>query len=187
MTEHQEGIEGPLLEIKDVGTMHVWHATAQQVRIATTELYLDSFLHPAWSLTYDRQQGWIWLEQRPGPGRSPTAESTEPAHCYGFLVVPEPDPAALWRKVNRYTSQSNFVGELSELDQRKWQEWNLTLPLRAAVLLGAGASYPLRVPMGGSSLTGCLTVSGHILGWSEHMRLPKEYAIMNVDLASSEG
>ena len=171
MTEHQEGIEGPLLEIKDVGTMHVWHATAQQVRIATTELYLDSFLHPAWSLTYDRQQGWIWLEQRPGPGRSPTAESTEPAHCYGFLVVPEPDPAALWRKVNRYTSQSNFVGELSELDQRKWQEWNLTLPLRAAVLLGAGASYPLRVPVGGQLLKRLFDRLRAISG------LEREYAI----------
>jgi hypothetical protein len=28
MTEHQEGIEGPLLELEDVGTMHVWHAPA---------------------------------------------------------------------------------------------------------------------------------------------------------------
>ncbi len=147
---------------------------AQQVRIATTELYLDSSLHPAWSLIYDREQGWIWLEQRPEPGRGPTAESTERAHCYGFLVVPEPDPAALWRKVNRYTSRSNFVGELSEFDRRKWQEWNLTLPLRAAVLLGAGASYPLRVPMGGQLLKRLFDRLRAISG------LEREYAIAQV-------
>jgi len=88
--------------------------------------------------------------------------------------VPEPDPAALWRKVNRYTSRSNFVGELSEFDRRKWQEWNLTLPLRAAVLLGAGASYPLRVPMGGQLLKRLFDRLRAISG------LEREYAIAQV-------
>jgi hypothetical protein len=32
MTEHQEGIEGPPLELEDVGTLHVWHATASHNR-----------------------------------------------------------------------------------------------------------------------------------------------------------
>jgi hypothetical protein len=126
--------------------------TIHNLRIDKKELYLGSDPHPAWILEPHPQQGWAWREQRRERHDRSPVESKESIDCHGFLIETEADPTVLWEKVHKYTSQSNFVEELSVLDQHKWHEWNLNLPLRAAVLLGAGASYPLGIPTGGQLL-----------------------------------
>jgi hypothetical protein len=118
----------------------------QSLRLYGNGLYFDTEMHPAWTIEYDDAQGWTWQKQRQEHTERSTVENNENMHF--VLIKTEPDPAVLWKKAHRYTSQSNFVEELERRDQHKWHEWNLSLPLRAAVLLGAGASYPLGLPIG---------------------------------------
>lgn len=119
----------------------------QSLRLYGKDLHLDTETSPAWTMECDDTQGWTWQKQRQEHRDRSTVETNEHRCCW-ISIVPEPDPTLLWETVHKYIAQANFVAELSAQDPYKWHSWSLSLPLRAAVLLGAGASYPLGLPIG---------------------------------------